>query len=60
MMSGLFDPDREVVQLHFGGGTPELPHARRSCARRVDSICATTSASATRADRDISIELDPR
>ena len=54
----LFDADRHVVQLHFGGGTPNfltpeqigglLDHLRR----RFNFSKAE--------DRDISIELDPR
>ena len=54
----LFDRDREVIQLHFGGGTPNfLPP--RSCASW-STGCAAISISPTRRDRDISIELDPR
>ena len=54
----LFDRDREVIQLHFGGGTPnfltpaqlgEVVETLRSQFRFSDA-----------ADRDISIELDPR
>lgn len=54
----LFDRDREVIQLHFGGGTPnflspaqlgEVVETLRSHFRFSDS-----------AERDISIELDPR
>jgi len=53
-----FDRDREVVQVHLGGGTPnflspaqifELMESLRSHFRL-----------STRADRDFSIELDPR
>jgi oxygen-independent coproporphyrinogen-3 oxidase len=58
LTAGLFDRDREVIQLHFGGGTPnflspaqlgEVVETLRSHFRFSDS-----------ADRDISIELDPR
>ena len=58
LTAGLFDRDREVIQLHFGGGTPnflspaqlgEVVETLRSPFRFSDS-----------ADRDISIELDPR
>ncbi|MDI1252799.1 oxygen-independent coproporphyrinogen III oxidase [Thermomonas sp.] len=54
----LFDRDREVIQLHFGGGTPnflspaqlhEVVDTLRSHFRFSDSD-----------ERDISIELDPR
>ena len=58
LTAGLFDRDREVIQLHFGGGTPnfltpaqlgEVVETLRSQFRFSDA-----------ADRDISIELDPR
>ena len=58
LTAGLFDRDREVIQLHFGGGTPnflspaqlgEVVETLRSHFRFSDS-----------AERDISIELDPR
>jgi oxygen-independent coproporphyrinogen-3 oxidase len=58
LTAGLFDRDREVIQLHFGGGTPnflspaqlgEVVETLRSHFRFSDA-----------ADRDISIELDPR
>ncbi|MBP8098810.1 MAG: oxygen-independent coproporphyrinogen III oxidase [Arenimonas sp.] len=58
LTAGLFDRDREVIQLHFGGGTPnflspaqlgEVVETLRSHFRFSDS-----------ADRDVSIELDPR
>jgi len=54
----LFDRDREVIQLHFGGGTPnfltpgqlgDLVDALRRQFHFADS-----------GDRDISIEIDPR
>src|SRR5688500_6264640 len=53
-----FDRDREVVQVHLGGGTPnfltaaqigDLMHSLRGLFRFTD-----------RAERDFSIELDPR
>lgn len=34
-VSRLFDRDREVIQLHLGGGTPKLPD-QRSAARDCD------------------------
>ena len=58
LYSELFDRDREVIQLHFGGGTPnfltpaqlrEVVDCLRSHFRFSDSD-----------SRDISIELDPR
>lgn len=58
MAAELFDRDREVIQLHLGGGTPnflspaqlgELVGALHSHFRFSDS-----------GDRDFSIELDPR
>ncbi|HEY0506343.1 MAG TPA: oxygen-independent coproporphyrinogen III oxidase [Lysobacter sp.] len=58
MMAGLFDPDREVVQLHFGGGTPNFftPAQLRATVQDLrDHFRFSTSA-----QRDISIELDPR
>jgi oxygen-independent coproporphyrinogen-3 oxidase len=54
----LFDRDREVIQLHFGGGTPNFltPHQLREA---VDTLRRQFHFSDAR-DRDISIELDPR
>ena len=58
LAAGMFDRDREVVQLHFGGGTPnflssdelrEVVQTLRRHFRFLDSE-----------DRDVSIELDPR
>ena len=58
LVSRLFDPDREVIQLHLGGGTPnfltpgqlqDLLDALRRQFRFSDAE-----------DRDVSIELDPR
>ena len=58
MAATLFDRDREEIQLHFGGGTPnflspaqlnEVVDTLRSHFRFSDSD-----------ERDISIELDPR
>ena len=53
-----FDRDREVVQLHLGGGTPNFlsPAQLREL---FDSLARHFSFS-RRADRDFSIELDPR
>ncbi|QSX77669.1 oxygen-independent coproporphyrinogen III oxidase [Agrilutibacter solisilvae] len=54
----LFDRDREVIQLHFGGGTPNFltPAQLREV---VDALHRQFHFSAAK-DRDISIELDPR
>ncbi len=54
----LFDRDREVIQLHFGGGTPNFlsPDQLREV---VDALRRQFHFSAA-SDRDISIELDPR
>ncbi len=54
----LFDRDREVIQLHFGGGTPNFltPAQLREV---VDSLRHHFHFSDSR-ERDISIELDPR
>ncbi len=54
----LFDRDREVIQLHFGGGTPNFlsPAQLREV---VDTLRRQFHFSESE-DRDISIELDPR
>ena len=54
----LFDLDREVIQLHLGGGTPNFLH-RTELARLLRSLSAHFQLS-TRRDRDFSIEIDPR
>lgn len=58
LSAALFDRDREVIQLHFGGGTPNFltTHQLREvvdCLRRQFHFSESPS-------RDISIELDPR
>jgi len=58
MMSGLFDRDRQVVQLHFGGGTPNFLSAEQ-IAEVVDVI-GNHFAYADSKTRELSIELDPR
>src|SRR5436190_6094431 len=58
MASALFDADREAVQLHFGGGTPNFLTTAQ-IGKVVDSIGRWFRMS-DRRDRDISIELDPR
>jgi len=56
--AALFDPGREVVQVHLGGGTPNFLSAAQ-IARLMDTLRAHFHFS-SRADRDFSIELDPR
>ena len=58
LTAGLFDRDREVIQLHFGGGTPNFlsPAQLRDVVDTLRSHFRFSDA----ADRDISIELDPR
>lgn len=58
MVAALFDRDREVIQLHFGGGTPNFlsPGQLRET---VDTLRRHFHFIDTN-DRDISIELDPR
>ena len=58
LVSALFDRDREVVQLHFGGGTPNFLSPAQ-LAEAVDVLHGQFRFSDA-AHRDISIELDPR
>jgi oxygen-independent coproporphyrinogen III oxidase len=58
MLAPLFDADREVVQLHFGGGTPNFLGI--SDFRRLVKTLRQHFHFSTREDRDFSIELDPR
>lgn len=58
MLSKLFDRDRDVVQLHLGGGTPNFLAAEQ-IAEVVDVI-RRHFAFADRSRRECSIELDPR
>ena len=58
MTAELFDRDREVIQLHFGGGTPNFLSPAQlqdlvDCLRRHFLFSSS-------AERDLSIELDPR
>ena len=57
-MAPLFDSEREVVQLHLGGGTPNFLSAA-TLARLMQGLgrCFRLS---TAPERDFSIELDPR
>ena len=58
MTAELFDRDREVIQLHFGGGTPNF----LSPAQLGDSVDALRRQFhfSDSTGRDISIEIDPR
>src|SRR6187431_668701 len=58
LMAPLFDRDREVIQLHFGGGTPNFLDADQLCD--VVETLRGAFRFADREDRDISVELDPR
>jgi oxygen-independent coproporphyrinogen-3 oxidase len=58
MVGALFDRDRDVIQLHLGGGTPNFMSADQlgemlECLNRHFHFSAAK-------DRDFSIELDPR
>src|SRR6185295_18418727 len=53
-----FGREREVVQVHLGGGTPNFLTAAQIAAL-MDDLRAHFRLS-KRADRDFSIELDPR
>ena len=58
LLAPLFDRDREVVQLHLGGGTPNsLDTAQLS--ELMDQF-ARSFRFAHERDRDFSIEIDPR
>jgi oxygen-independent coproporphyrinogen-3 oxidase len=54
----LFDHDREVVQLHFGGGTPTF-HNDEKLSRLMAQLEENFSLS-TDQTREFSIEVDPR
>ncbi|MES2859523.1 MAG: oxygen-independent coproporphyrinogen III oxidase [Pseudomonadota bacterium] len=54
----LFDRDREVIQLHFGGGTPNFLSPLQ--LREVVDTLRSHFRFSDNAERDISIELDPR
>lgn len=56
--AALFDTDRELVQVHLGGGTPNFLRPRE-LAELMDGVAENFALSA-RDDRDFSIELDPR
>ncbi|HEY0661686.1 MAG TPA: oxygen-independent coproporphyrinogen III oxidase [Lysobacter sp.] len=54
----LFDRDREVIQLHFGGGTPNFLSPAQ--LREVVDTLRRHFHFSDSTERDISIELDPR
>jgi oxygen-independent coproporphyrinogen-3 oxidase len=54
----LFDPAREVIQLHLGGGTPNFLEPAQ--LRRLLEGLGRRFRFSARAERDFSIELDPR
>jgi oxygen-independent coproporphyrinogen-3 oxidase len=58
LMAALIDREREVIQLHLGGGTPNFlsPEAIGRLVTRLGERFRFS----TRADRDFSIEIDPR
>lgn len=58
LVAPLFDRDREVIQLHFGGGTPNFLDPRQ-LGDVVDALRRQFHFAESR-DRDISIEIDPR
>jgi oxygen-independent coproporphyrinogen-3 oxidase len=58
MTATMFDRDRDVVQLHFGGGTPNFLSPPQ--LRDVVASLRHHFHFADRHDSDISIELDPR
>ena len=58
MMAPLFEKDREVVQLHFGGGTPNFLSPEK-IAELLAFIRQAFNFN-TSQDQEISIELDPR
>ncbi len=58
LVAPLFDKDREVIQVHFGGGTPNFLNPAQ-LGRLLDGLRSHFNFSSA-ADRDFSIELDPR
>jgi len=58
MTAEMFDRDRQVVQLHFGGGTPNFLSPAQ--LREVVDTLGRHFHFADPADSDLSIELDPR
>lgn len=58
LQSALFDPDRSVMQLHLGGGTPNFLSAEE-LTRLVDTLAARFDLEPG-VGSDFSIEIDPR
>jgi oxygen-independent coproporphyrinogen III oxidase len=58
LTAALFDRDREVIQLHFGGGTPNFLSPAQ--LREVVDTLRRQFHFSDSSERDISIELDPR
>lgn len=58
LTSALFDRDREVIQLHFGGGTPNFLSPAQ--LGEVVDVLRGQFRFSNAVNRDISIELDPR
>ncbi|MGA9333785.1 MAG: oxygen-independent coproporphyrinogen III oxidase [Rudaea sp.] len=58
MVAGMFDRDREVVQLHFGGGTPNFLDTRQM-HELMDSLARHFALSRSSA-REFGIEIDSR
>ena len=58
MVAPLFDRDRDVVQLHLGGGTPNFLNASQ-LGEMMESLSRHFHFSSS-PKRDFSIELDPR
>ncbi len=58
MLAPLFDADREVIQLHFGGGTPNFLSPKQ-IGQFIHFLQRHFQFSASD-HRDISIEIDPR
>ena len=58
LAAALFDPGREVVQLHLGGGTPNF--LGRETLERLLAGVGRAFRLSDAANRDFSIELDPR
>jgi oxygen-independent coproporphyrinogen III oxidase len=58
LLAPLFDRDREVVQLHFGGGTPNFL-SEQTLAQLMAGLARALPLSGA-GQRDFSIELDPR
>src|SRR5262245_18217118 len=58
MLGPLFDRNREVVQVHLGGGTPNF--MRPADIEALLQTAARHIRLSTGVERDFSIELDPR